>query len=139
MQFAGDRRISESVHFTGFISDDDLVLLYNEAFAAAMPSFSEGFGLPAVEAMACGTPVLSSDQGSLPEVVGDTGVFFDPYNIASISEAIVKMATDNALYNDLSEQALARAATFTWPRAAALAMTYLENLAGGNASSNIGC
>lgn len=139
LQFADDRQIRKSVHFTGFISDDDLVLLYNDAFAAAMPSFSEGFGLPAVESMACGTPVLSSDQGSLPEVVGDTGVFFDPYNIASISEAIIKMTTDNQLYNDLSKRALARAATFTWPRAAGLAMAYLENLAGESASLQNGC
>ncbi len=127
-QLATDERLNGYVHFPGFISDEDLVLLYNDALAAAMPSFSEGFGLPAVEAMACGTPVLSSDKGSLPEVVGDSGIYFDPYDIDSISQAIITMSLDINLRKDLSERALARASTFTWEAAAKLALGYLEAL-----------
>lgn len=130
-QLANDKRIKGKVHFTGFISDQDLLVLYNDAMAAAMPSFSEGFGLPAVEAMACGTPVLSSDQGSLPEVVGDAGVFFNPYEAESISNAIVKMSTDPALRLHLSGVAVSRARSFTWERAARLALGYLEATAEG--------
>lgn len=127
-QLSEDKQLRGYVHFPGFISDEDLVILYNDALAAAMPSFSEGFGLPAVEAMACGTPVLSSNQGSLPEVVGDTGLYFDPYDIDSISQAIISMATDAALREDLSGRASTRAATFTWEPAAKLALGYLESL-----------
>jgi len=127
-QLAEDDRLKGYVHFTGFISDEDLVVLYNDALAAAMPSFSEGFGLPAVEAMACGTPVLSSDKGSLPEVVGDTGLYFNPYDIHSISRAIVSISGDVHLRKDLSERALTRASTFTWEPAAKLALGYLESL-----------
>jgi len=125
-QFASDKHLKDLVHFTGFISDEDLVVLYNDALAAAMPSFSEGFGLPAVEAMACGTPVLSSDKGSLPEVVGDAGVFFDPYDTESISRAILKLSSESELRDGLSKLAATRAATFTWQRAAKLALGYLE-------------
>ena len=127
-QLSDNQPLKDKVHFTGFISDDDLVTLYNDAMAAAMPSFSEGFGLPAVEAMACGTPVLSSKLGSLPEVVGDTGLYFDPYQTHSISEAIIKMSADETLRNRLSEEALDRAMSFTWERAAKLALAYLEAL-----------
>ncbi|MDL0429777.1 glycosyltransferase family 1 protein [Marinobacter sp. TBZ242] len=131
-QLANDKRIKGMVHFTGFISDEDLLILYNNAMAAAMPSFSEGFGLPAVEAMACGTPILSSDQGSLPEVVGNAGVFFDPYDVESISRAIVKMSTDPELRHQLSDVAVSRARCFTWERAAKLALGYLEAAAQGS-------
>lgn len=131
-QLANDKRINGLVHFTGFIPDEDLLILYNDAMAAAMPSFSEGFGLPAVEAMACGTPILSSDQGSLPEVVGDAGIFFDPYDIGSISQAIVQLSTDPELRRHLSSIAAARAQSFTWERAARLALGYLEAAAQGS-------
>ena len=119
-------QLMSSVHFTGFISDEELVLLYNDALAAAMPSFSEGFGLPAVEAMACGTPVLSSNQGSLPEVVGQGGIYFSPYDIESIAAAIIEIANDNKKYDRLVKQAYSRAQTFTWEKAAKLALGYLE-------------
>ena len=117
------------VHFSNYVSDEDLVALYSSALAVAMPSYSEGFGLPAIEAMACGTPVLSSNCGSLPEVVGDTGVYFDPFDAASISQAINRMVGDAALRDTLAEKALARAQTFTWDRAARLTLGHLEAMA----------
>ena len=73
------KQIKDKVFFTGFVSDEELVYLYNAASVFVLPSFCEGFGLPAVEAMACGTPVIGSKTTSLPEVVGDAGLFFDPY------------------------------------------------------------
>ncbi len=73
--------LGDRVIMTGYVSDDDLVFLYSRAYALVQPSLMEGFGLPAVEAMACGTPVISSQAGSLPEVVGEAGVYFDPTDV----------------------------------------------------------
>lgn len=109
------------VHFTGRITDRDLVELLNSAVALVFPSLWEGFGLPAVEAMSCGVPVLSSDRGSLPEVIGDAGRFFDPENSSSISECVVRFLHDDHLRHDLANAALKRAKTFSWTRAAELA------------------
>lgn len=120
--------LRDRVVFTGYVSDEDLVALYSCARAAAMPSFSEGFGLPAVEAMACATPVLSSSQGSLPEVVGGGGVYFDPADAEDIARGIVRMVNDDVLWQQLSEKSLGRAREYTWARAAELAMDSLERV-----------
>ncbi len=116
------------VHFSGYVSDEDLIALYSDALAAAMPSFSEGFGLPAVEAMACSAPVLASNRGSLPEVVGDAGIYFDPFDTAAICAAIVDLVEDSALRARLSLNALAKSQQYTWERAARQTLTHLENL-----------
>ena len=113
--------LNQHVHFTGRISDGDLVELLNDAAALVFPSFWEGFGLPAVEAMSCGVPVLASDRGSLPEVVGDAGLFFDPESPAAIAECVLRFLGDLQLRGRLAEVALTRAKTFTWKRAAELA------------------
>ena len=76
----------------GFVPDAELVYLYSRAYALVQPSLMEGFGLPAVEAMACGTPVISSRAGSLPEVVGDAGLFFDPTDVASMAATISRLS-----------------------------------------------
>ncbi len=124
-----DKRLVGRVHFTGFVSDEDLVSLYSDALAVTMPSFSEGFGLPAIEAMACGVPVLASSAGSVPEVVGDTGLYFDPYKIEEIAAAIHKIATDTETLILLRQKALARASEFTWSRAAQMAFACIESAA----------
>jgi glycosyltransferase involved in cell wall biosynthesis len=118
--------LRDKVHFSGYVSDPDLVALYSSALAVAMPSYSEGFGLPAIEAMACSAPVLASDRGSLPEVVGDAGIYFDPFDVESISNAIINMVENDTLRTQLSCNALARARGFTWERAAQLTLTHLE-------------
>lgn len=118
---AKSARLSASVRFTGYVSDEDLVALYGAATALVLPSLWEGFGLPAVEAMACGLPVLASRRGSLPEVVGDAGLFFDPLSPAEISRALVELCSDAELMKRLAAAALARSATFTWERGAKLA------------------
>ena len=104
--------------------------MYSDALAAAVPSFSEGFGLPAVEAMACGTPVLATTAGAVPEVVGEAGLYFDPRNSAQIADAIHRLATEPGTLESLRKKALARSAQFTWDHAARLALGHLERVGG---------
>ena len=95
-----------------------------------MPSLSEGFGLPAIEAITCGVPVLASAVGAVPEVVGDAGLLFDPHSAAELASAISRIATDAPLLQSLRRKALARAPQFSWGRAAELTMASLERAAG---------
>ena len=113
--------LSDHVHFTGYLDDQQLVALLNGAAALVFPSLWEGFGLPAVEAMSCGIPVLASDRSSLPEVVGEAGCFFDPLQPDSIAGCIINFLQDNDLRRRLARQALLRVRDFTWDRAAELA------------------
>lgn len=113
--------LSEHVTFTGYVSDEDLVALFSTTSALVFPSLWEGFGLPAVEAMACGVPVLASRRGSLPEVVGDAGLFFDPESPWAMFTTITKFLESASMQEDLRKKALARAEAFTWARAAELA------------------
>lgn len=113
--------IKDHVLFTGYLSDEDLVALFASAAALIFPSLWEGFGLPAVEAMSCGVPVLSSDRGSLPEVVGDAGLYFDPEDISAIEDCVLRFLKNPDLQQKLAAAALPRAAAFSWDRAAELA------------------
>jgi alpha-1,3-rhamnosyl/mannosyltransferase len=113
--------LDRHVHFTGYVPDPQLVELLNGAAALVFPSLWEGFGLPAVEAMSCGVPVLASDRGSLPEVVGDGGLFYDPESPAAIAACLIRFLDDAALQRQLRSAALDHAARFTWDRAAELA------------------
>ena len=114
-------RTSDRIVFTGEIPDEDMAELLNAAQALVMSSLWEGFGLPALEAMSCGTPVLASDRGSLPEVVGDGGLYFDPEDGAELAAQAVALLTTPGLQEDRAAKALARAATFGWDKAAELA------------------
>jgi len=113
--------LEQHVHFTGYLDDPTLVELLNGAAALVFPSLWEGFGLPALEAMSCGVPVLASRRGSLPEVVGDAGLFFDPDRPEDISDCILRFLGDAGARARLGAIALARAGTFSWERAAELA------------------
>jgi alpha-1,3-rhamnosyl/mannosyltransferase len=117
----GDPLLEAHVHFTGHIDDAALVEVLNGASALVFPSLWEGFGLPAVEAMSCGVPVLASRRGSLPEVIGDAGLFFDPESPSAIAECILQFLADPALGARLREAGLQRARSFTWDRGAELA------------------
>ena len=108
----------EGVLLTGYIEDCDLPALYSGATAMVFPSLYEGFGLPPLEAMACGTPVLCSNVSSLPEVVEDVALTFDPTDDEAMSQALQRIVRDKALRTTLKEQSLCQAARFSWGRAA---------------------
>ena len=112
-------RLGDHVRHLGHVSDATLPGIYREADLVVMPSLHEGFGLPVLEAMACGTPVVASNRGSLPEVVGDAGIIVDdPTNASVLAAAIVRAIEDQGLRDDLRARGLARAATFSWERTA---------------------
>lgn len=114
------RKFGLSQHIITFenIPDDDLAYFYNLASLFVFPSLFEGFGLPPLEAMACGTPVVCSRAASLPEVVGDAALLVDPSDIDALAGAIRSMLSDESLRNDFREKGLKRAARFTWERTA---------------------
>ncbi len=118
-----DATLSGSIVFTGEIGDDDLAALLGTAEALVFPSLWEGFGLPALEAMSCGTPVISSDRGSLPEVVGDGGLYFDPLSSQALATQAIRLMTEPGLRTALSSKAQMQAKRFGWDRGAALAET----------------
>lgn len=106
--------LSEHVRFLGDVAEVNLPGLYNLADLFVFPSLCEGFGLPVLEAMACGIPVVCSGTSSLPEVVGDSALLVDPYSATDIAEGIVRAGTDSVLYERLRAKGLQRAARFSW-------------------------
>lgn len=110
--------LQNDVIFTGFITEDELRSLYSSADTIVYPSFYEGFGLPLLEAMASGTPVVASDSTSIPEVVGDAGLLFDPHNINEMAETIYSVIKDKDLKKVLISKGFERIKEFTWERTA---------------------
>ena len=110
--------IEEAVHFTGHVPVDALVALYNLADALVFPSLYEGFGLPVVEAMACGTPVITSSTGSLGEVAGDAAEFVDPAEVTSIAAGIRAVLTSETRRRELRQRGLAHVKRFDWKNTA---------------------
>jgi len=106
------------VHFTGVVDEEDKPTLYRGAVAFIFPSRYEGFGLPPLEALACGTPVVGSDVASIPEVVGNAGVLLPPDDAEGMAGALIQLATDDDFRAELSRRALAQAAHFSWERTA---------------------
>lgn len=112
-----DLGLENSVRFIGDVAEDDLPALYSSAALFAFPSLMEGFGLPPLEAMACGTPVVTSDRTSLPEVVADAALVVNPQDTGAISDAMDSLLTDSALRQRLREKGMKRAAEFSWDSA----------------------
>jgi glycosyltransferase involved in cell wall biosynthesis len=108
----------KNIIFSGYIPDDELIRLYSEAKLFVYPSYYEGFGLPPLEAMACGCPVVVSNVASLPEVCGNAAQYVDPDNIEGIAEGIHKVLTDEPLRQSMMEKGLERAKLFSWEKAA---------------------
>jgi glycosyltransferase involved in cell wall biosynthesis len=109
-------KLHKHVRFFGFVPDKTLASLYRLASVFVFPSLYEGFGLPPLEAMAAGTPVITSNVSSLPEVVGNAAILIDPYEPGSIAEAMRRVLTDAPLREDLREKGLARVKEFSWER-----------------------
>jgi glycosyltransferase involved in cell wall biosynthesis len=124
-------KLEESVTFTGFVSNDDLVGLYNASAALVLPSFNEGFGLPVVEAMACGLAVAASRAGSLPEVLGDAGVYFSPADTDEMARVLGELLADSRLRGELATRGLQRAGQFNWTTAARQTVELFEEMIGG--------
>lgn len=124
-----DLGLGDRVHMLGFVADDDLPLLYSGADALVFPSLFEGFGLPIIEAQASGIPVAAADISSLPEVVGQAGVLFDPYDTDAIADAIRRIDADAQLRKRLVEDGFVNARRFTWHEAAEQSLEILEGCA----------
>ncbi len=110
--------IEEHVHFIGWVDEEDKPVLYTLAEALVFPSLYEGFGLPVLEAMACGTPVIAANAASLPELVGDAGLLVAPRDVEGLAEAMMKILEDTDLRRDLSQKARQKALRFTWEEVA---------------------
>ena len=113
-----DHGLEQHVILPGAVSTEDLLLLYNTAHAFVFPSLCEGFGIPVLEAMACGAPVLTSNISALPEVVGDAALLVDPLDVAAITRGMETLAEDDELRRQLVEKGKLRARLFTWRRMA---------------------
>ncbi|MEJ6486674.1 glycosyltransferase family 1 protein [Nostoc punctiforme UO1] len=108
--------ITNQVKFLDYIPYSELPKIINQAIALVFPSLWEGFGLPVLEAMACGTPVITSNLSSLPEVAGDAAILINPYNTGEITEAMQAIATDSALRSRLSSQGITHSQQFSWEK-----------------------
>ena len=111
-------QLEPHVHFTGYVEEEDLPAVYNGADLFVFPSLYEGFGLPVLEAMSCGTPVITSDCSSLPEVAGKAALLIDPYDVEAMGEAIQEVLLNPTLAASLRVKGLARAKKFSWERTA---------------------
>lgn len=117
-EFSSNLELASKIRFTGFVPEEHLPILYNACDAFVYPSLYEGFGLPPLEAMNCGTPVISSNLTSIPEVVGDAGILIDPYNEAELINSLKRLLNDEKLQTEYSEKGLKRAENFSWLKTA---------------------
>lgn len=121
---------SQDIIFTDFVDDEDLPFLYSGAEIFLYPSLYEGFGLPVLEAMSCGSPVITSNLSSLPEVAGDAAILVDPMNVEEIVQAMEKLLRDRELRKELKRKSLERAKFFSWERAAKETLHLYEDIFG---------
>ena len=119
--------IPSNVHILGYVNDYELKALYENALGFIFPSLYEGFGLPVLEAMNSGCPVLSSSAASLPEVGGEAALYFDPCDVDSMTTAIRIFLSDSTLQNELKVRGLAHARNYTWEKTALATLTTLQN------------
>jgi len=120
--------LSEHVQFLSQVSNEDLVLLYNEASLFVFPSLYEGFGLPMLEAMACGTPVIAADNSSIPEIAGDAAMLFDAKNTHGLSKLIAYVLTNDEVLSSLIRKGFERNAIFSWEKCARETLAVYEGV-----------
>ncbi len=126
---AAELGLGNRVRFLGDVAEADLPALYSGALAFVFPSLAEGFGLPVLEAMACGTPVVCSNLSSLPEVVGDAALLVNPYDVVALAAAICRLLADESLRQEMRAKGLAQAAKFSWERTARETLAAYRRLA----------
>ena len=122
--------LTNAVTFLSYTGERDLRDLYAHAACLVLPSLREGFGLPVLEAMACGTPVITSSSSSLPEVGGDAALRVDPHDAIDLSDAMYQVLTDTNLREDLRERGLKWVPTFSWRRSAEQMSRLLDEVRG---------
>jgi glycosyltransferase involved in cell wall biosynthesis len=126
-------KVSPAIRFTGYVADEHLNALYSGATCFVYPSYFEGFGLPILEAMKCGAPVIAGDRTSIPEVAGEAALLFDPFDTSSLVEALKRVLNDSEFRRTLSARGLQRASEFHWKTTARLTLTAYENAAAHSA------
>ncbi len=123
--------LHDHVVFTGFLQEEELARYYSNAGCFVLPSLYEGFGLPPLEAMACGCPVITSNTSSLPEVVGDAGILIDPYDAEGLAKHLKLVLTNSKLRDEMIEKGLAQAKKFTWEKTAEQTLEVYKKVAAG--------
>jgi glycosyltransferase involved in cell wall biosynthesis len=121
-----DRGLAENIIFTGYVPESDLPALYSGALCFVYPSYFEGFGLPPLEAMQCGTPVITGNRTSLPEVVGDAAIMVDPFDVEEIGAALSQLIDSSELRATLRAKGLVHAQKFSWRETAKLTLGVYE-------------
>jgi len=130
-QVVSELRLENKVRFLGRVSDHELITLYSLADVFAFPSFSEGFGIPPLEAMACGAPVITSNTSSLPEVAGDAALLVDPHDVKALGHAITRLLEDEQLREELRQKGYQRARQYTWSASASKMLSVYHKLHAG--------
>jgi glycosyltransferase involved in cell wall biosynthesis len=131
LQLSRSLNLADRITFTGYVDDGDLVLLYNLATMLVLPSFGEGFGLPVVEAMACGVPVAASNRNSLPEIIDKAGLLFDPHSHEELAGVIARLLGDASLRAELRNKGRERVEAFSWEASSRKLVSIIEEAANG--------
>lgn len=121
-------RLEQEIIFTGYVPDEDLAKFYNAADFFVYPSLYEGFGLPVLEAMACGCPVITSNVSSMPEVAGDAGLLINPESVKDIADAIKKVINDKELQKKMRKQGIKQSSRFSWKKTAEKTLRIYEEV-----------
>src|SRR5207253_5550304 len=131
LQAIGANGVEDLIVLTGYVPEADLPALYSGAVCFVYPSYFEGFGLPPLEAMKCGVPVIAGNRTSLPEVVGDAGLLVDPFDEAAIASAIARMIDNSDLRGELRAKGTKRAELFDWRETARRTLEVYEQVTQG--------
>lgn len=131
LQAAKQYGFADDIIFTGYVPEADLPPLYSGATCFVYPSYFEGFGLPVLEAMQCGTPVIAGNRTSLPEVVGDAGLLVDPFDEEALAQGMARVIENANFADDLRVKGLRRAGDFSWQKTARLTLQAYQQAAGG--------
>ncbi|KUO39290.1 MAG: hypothetical protein AVW06_04195 [Hadesarchaea archaeon DG-33-1] len=128
LELVNELKLGDNITFVGYVPEEDLPLFYNSADLFVFPSLYEGFGLPPLEAMACGLPVVASNTSSLPEVIGDAGIMKDPYDVDGFASAMHNVLTNDGLREDMVKKGLKRAKLFSWEKTAIKTLKVYEEI-----------